>query len=557
MTKPKTTIFFRNILVAGISLWLVIGIVWAISPTVANPLRAIVQQVGPVAGPDGRSPDTPYLIDLSGSYKLLPLLTNGDEVPLLIGSFPTFTASLTQTFTMIGRPDGLGLYPLGDFYYLFVNHELGSSLVTGFSQTEPGQIKGARVSLFVFDEQWRLVGGKNLIETAVDNGVTYTLNRLTGDYEDDADGVLNNGRNFSVFCSGSLAQTGFVDGSGDAMPVWFAPQEDGSGDARGWAVWANGTAVPLPGLGRYAKEQIVPASQYRAANAGQTILLATEDNPDGEIYLYAGAQTPADPNGFSDGRLYVLRVSDQLGNPFAYETMKTTDTLTGTWTAVPQDIALGTAAALSDWVNADQRSTNFRRPEDMHEDPNHPGTFYFVTTGRSDIPPGSVMPDNAYGKLYRFTLNPADPTAPMPLTFLLEGGPDTGVSYDNITLDSHGQVLIQEDRATIEATAVLTNQMRYGRVLTYDPVAQTTRFLFELNQGVIDPGAAADYGRWESSGIIEAGVDARTGQSLYLLDVQAHSLPDPITVEGGQILLAASPHSGLPYAQYLPLAQRP
>lgn len=74
--------------------------------------------------------------------------------------------------------------------YLFVNHELGSSLVTGFSQTEPGQIKGARVSLFVFDEQWRLVGGKNLIETAVDNGgVTYTLNRLTGDYEDDADGV--------------------------------------------------------------------------------------------------------------------------------------------------------------------------------------------------------------------------------------------------------------------------------------------------------------------------------------------------------------------------------
>lgn len=557
MRKPQTAILLRTILVAGISLWLVIGIVWAISPTEANPLRAIVQQVGSVDGPDGRSPDAPYLIDLSGSYKLLPLLTNGDEVPLLIGTFPTFTASLTQTFTMIGRPDGLGLYPLGDFYYLFVNHELGSSLVTSFSQTEPGQIKGARVSLFVFDQEWRVVGGKNLIETAVDNGVTYTLNRLTGDYEDDAGDLLNNGRNFSVFCSGSLAQTGFVDSSGTAMPVWFAPQEDGSGDARGWAVWANGTTVPLPGLGRYAKEQIVPASQYRAVNAGQTILLATEDNPDGEIYLYAGAQTPADPNGFSDGRLYVLRVSDQLGNPFAYETMTTTDILTGTWTAVPQNIALGTAATLSDWVNAEQRSTNFRRPEDMHEDPNHPGTFYFVTTGRSDIPPGSVMPDNAYGKLYRFTLNPADPTAPMPVTFLLEGGPDTGVSYDNITIDSHGQVLIQEDRATIEATAVLTNQMRYGRVLTYDPVTQTTRFLFELNQGVIDPDAAEDYGRWESSGIIEAGVDARTGQSLYLLDVQAHSLPDPITVEGGQILLAAFPHSGLPYAQYLPLAQRP
>ncbi|MBK7179974.1 MAG: esterase-like activity of phytase family protein [Chloroflexi bacterium] len=494
---------------------------------------------------NGRTTTDPYLFDLSGGYGILPLLTNGDEVPLLAGAFPNFTPSATETYAMPGTPDGLGLYQAGNLNYVFVNHEFGNTAVSALSLTTPGQINGSRVSLFVFDQDWRVVGGKNLIETVSADGATYTLDPTTGNYEDGSGNVLNNGLNFSRFCSGYLAQGGFVDGSSAPIPVWFAPEEDGSAEARGWAAFADGTAVPIDGLGRYAKEQVLPASQYRADNADVTVLFSTEDDADGELYMYAGTQTVSDPNGFAAGSLYVLRVEDDLGNIFDYETMTSTQTLTGTWTAVPEAIALGTALELSDWVNANQRSTNFRRPEDIHEDPNNPGTFYFVTTGRSAIPPGGTEPDNALGKLYHFTLDAADPTAPMPIEFLLEGSETTGVSYDNMVVDSSGLVLLQEDRATTEAATILANQMRYGRILAYDPVSDTVDFLFEANQGVIDPSSATDYGNWESSGIIEVGVDGGSGQSLYLLDVQAHTLPDPYTVEGGQLLLAL-PGSALP-----------
>jgi len=48
---------------------------------------------------------------------------------------------------------------------------------------------------------------------------------------------------------------------------------------------------------------------------------------------------------------------------------------------------------LSDYVNAEGRSTNFQRIEDLSEDPNNPGTFYFATTGTAEKPGGDVEDD--------------------------------------------------------------------------------------------------------------------------------------------------------------------
>jgi len=45
-------------------------------------------------------------------------------------------------------------------------------------------------------------------------------------------------------------------------------------------------------------------------------------------------------------------------------------------------------AVLSDYVNAEGRSTNFQRLEDLAEDPNNPGSFYFATTGTEEKPGG-------------------------------------------------------------------------------------------------------------------------------------------------------------------------
>jgi hypothetical protein len=80
-------------------------------------------------------------------------------------------------------------------------------------------------------------------------------------------------------------------------------------------------------------------------------------------------------------------------------------------------------------------------------------------------------------------------------------------------------------------------QERYARVLAFDPGTGLVTFLFEANQAAVDPASAWDFGNWETTGIIEVGVDQMTGKSIYLLNIQAHSISDPNYVQGGQLVL--------------------
>ena len=491
-------------------------------------------------------PPEPFMLNISSDpvYDVLPLLTVGDEVPMLVGNFGEFTLSDQQTFAMAGIPDGLGFKAgtetnFGNVFYVWINHELHSTETSKISSTVSGQIRGARVSLYVFSTDWDVIGGRNLIEEVEADGSVFKLNTESGDYVNTDGVVLNeafgeNDVNLSHLSSGYLASTGFVDDEGDAIPVWFAPEEVNP-RGRGYAVFPNGTALALDGLGLYSKEQVYTPLQYRASNSNVTVILSTEETTDGEIYMYVGEQTADDPNGFLNGQLYTLRVEDEAGTVFADESMPEDTVLRGVWVTVDQDrIDVTDARALSNWVNgADEgilRSTNFAKSEDIHEDPNKPGTFYFVTTGVSGSP-------NEFGMMFRFRLNETDPTGDMEFELVLVGGPDTGVSYDNIVVDSNGFVLIQEHR-TAGGREMLTEQMRQGRVLAYDIDTEEVTFLFEANQAAIDPSVAMDYGNWEPSGIVEvdAGLSITAGSS-YLLDVQAHSIPDSDYVQGGQLLL--------------------
>ncbi|MCB0035717.1 MAG: hypothetical protein KDE51_16915, partial [Anaerolineales bacterium] len=166
----------------------------------------------------------------------------------------------------------------------------------------------------------------------------------------------------------------------------------------------------------------------------------------------------------------------------------------------------------------------------------HPGTFYFVTTGATTIPISATVPDNDSGRLYRLVLDAADPSAPATIEMVWQGGPDTGVSYDNITVNHHGEVIIQEDR-TAAGITIMAQQQRYARVLQYNIATDSATFLFEANQAAITPEFASDYGNWETSGIIEVEPEAFDGRSSYLLSVQAHTIPDVRYLQGGQILL--------------------
>lgn len=493
----------------------------------------------------------PYVNNVPGNpgYEFIPLLTVGDQVPLIEGTVGNYRTVAGKTFAMAGVPDGMGVFETKDNYYIFLNHEIADvdsqrrPIYSDLSPTVPGKIQGARVSLLVFDKNWNAIGGKNLIEKAIDSTGEYTLNTTTGTYTNAATGKSFS---FTRFCSAYLAQSGFVDANGQEVPIFFAPEETGSANgesaSRGWAVSPDGVALALDGLGRYAKENVVAASQYRATNSDKTVLFSVEDFTNGELYMFVGQQTAEDPNGFKNGQLYALKVTGYEG-----EFMPEGSKLAATWTPIPKEIALdSTGLVLSNWVDAEKRTTNFRRLEDFHEDPNNPGTFYFVTTGTTDRPEGTrattpAQAENPYGKLYRFSLNSTDPTGPISnFESLLTGGPETGVSYDNIVVTSKGQVIIQEDETAFGGD-MMKARAREAGIWSYDIATDKTTLVATLNENA----AGSQYnksdtaGEWETSGIVEVG----KGRNTFLFDVQAHTLTDTKVlqgnyVEGGQLILA-------------------
>jgi sugar lactone lactonase YvrE len=56
---------------------------------------------------------------------------------------------------------------------------------------------------------------------------------------------------------------------------------------------------------------------------------------------------------------------------------------------------LATGVALSEFANKGTNSTNFQRLEDIAEDPNKPGSFYFTTTGTKKPAGKPLDPDVA------------------------------------------------------------------------------------------------------------------------------------------------------------------
>jgi glycerophosphoryl diester phosphodiesterase len=530
----------------------------------------------------GKTSSLPYVDNVAGApdFQILPLITTGDEVPLLTNTFSSTlapTVSTTQRFALAGIPDGIGTQRVtvgGKTYnYVWVNQEIGEALTTELSSTATGQkIRGARVSLFVFDESWNVIGGKNLIETVTDVTGTYTLNTTTGLYQSTTNGVTTNLQAagdgaFGRFCSAFLSDTGFVDKTGKPVPVFFAPEESGI-TSRGWAVTPDGNAVALDGLGRYAKENVVAPSQYRDTTVGsKTVLFSTEDTSDGELYMWVGTKTAADPNGFKNGDLYVLRVegADYVGQ--VGEGIKKN----ATWTKVDKSVVFNADGTpkpngvdLTTFTNAAGNSTNFQRIEDIAEDPTSPGTFYFVTTGTAQKP-GTISAgtnnvniaatlaeaEDPYGKLYRFTLNTTDPTAAISnFEVVLTGGPGKGASYDNIVVERNGNVLLMEDE-TAFGGALYASENREAGIFSFNPTTKSITQLFSLDENAAGTqfNNPAAKGQWESSGIVEIPSTNVAGTSGFLFDVQAHTVPgtaDGLAVsatnpnryaEGGQILL--------------------
>ncbi len=330
-----------------------------------------------------------------------------------------------------------------------------------------------------------------------------------------------------------------------------------------------GTSYELAWMGNQEWENLLA----NPSAGKKTVVIGMNDSADGEVYVYVGDKqasgNAAEKAGLTGGKLYGIKVDGVLDES-RFDGIDTgSDLGNGHVDRAKASFSLvalgdnGDASKLDGTqLNADTEAkgvTDFLRPEDGPWDPTNPNVFYFVTTDRfnSQIAYGTNVADqDGQTRLYKLTFEDAsDPTKGGKVEMLLDVT-DGPTMMDNITVNSHGQVLIEEDPG---------NEQRSSKIWLYDPKADTreagsthgdtgltllaehdvSRF-GERDHDTARPATAPFNTNEESSGIVDVSDILGThGQDVYLMDVQAHypASTDPALaghaaelVEGGQLL---------------------
>jgi hypothetical protein len=302
----------------------------------------------------------------------------------------------------------------------------------------------------------------------------------------------------------------------------------------------RGRAYELPYLGRFSWE-----NSLAHPDAGdKTIVVGLDDSTPGQVYVYVGDKrstgNPIERAGLVGGHLFAVKVTDggvnYLSQPVAVENAgaihEGTFTLVDV-TAPPVDLQSGAKLQQRSVVAG---ATEFARPEDGNWDTKNPRTFYFVTTGAL----------GQTSRLYKLTFdslrNPTSGTIDLVVDSASLTGTDgrAAQTFDNITVNKKGRVLMQEDpggNAYIAKTWIVDPK---------EPLEAIQIFESDRNRFSAGPplGLTVDE---ESSGIIEVTDLLRAaswfdkGRRYYLGVMQAHYANGPSLVEGGQFFLMASP----------------
>jgi secreted PhoX family phosphatase len=164
--------------------------------------------------------------------------------------------------------------------------------------------------------------------------------------------------------------------------------------------------------------------------------------------------------------------------------------------------------------------TTFLRPEDGAWDTLNPNRFYFVTTDGFNLP----------SRLWAVDFNDASNPAAGGTIKLLLNGTEGQQMFDNITVDSHGKIVLCED---------VGNNAHLGKVWQYDPATDSLTQIAQHDPSRFVSGAANFLTQdEESSGVIDVShILGNAGENVYLIDTQAHFAVGGEQVEGGQLQL--------------------
>lgn len=455
-----------------------------------------------VAATGPSSSHSPYVLPSKADVKTMSLVTVGDNVPGSDGDGPGYQ--------MVGIPDGLGTYDNGDgTFTVLMNHELRAN--EGVMR-DHGAI-GAFVSKWTFDaDTLEVVAAADLIQqVALAPGGVY--------------GAPQKGVVLGRLCSGDLpAVSAFYNAeSGDGyLGRLYLNGEEVGHEGRAFAHALDGTSYELPYLGKTNFENVVAHP-----NTGDTtVVVMMDDSTPGQIYVYVGEKRrtggPVERAGLVGGKLYAVKVVGYPVEPAGGIPSGTPFELV----EIP-DAHLKTGTTIDSESRA-KGSTDFRRPEDGAWNPRRHKEFYWVTTDRPKVSGGS-------SRLWRLTFtNARKPEKGGTIDMLLDGTEGQEM-LDNMTVDTHGRVLLNEDPG---------NNPISSRIWSYEI---TTDSLVEVavQKQAQGPEASAAYEGYatndeEVSGIIPA--DEVLGEGWYLFDSQIHDATFPSAydkqklVEKGQLL---------------------
>ncbi len=446
------------------------------------------------------SSQSPYVVPSADGVETRAIFTVGD----VVGD------DVKDGYRMVGIPDGLGaIKDKGGAFTLLMNHELSSGgAVRAHGAT------GSFVSQWTIDRDLSVRDGSDLIRQIA------LWNTGSGSYDAPAVGVA-----LSRLCSADLpAESAFWDRkskTGYDGRLLLNGEENGS-TGRAFAHALDGTSYELPAIGKYSHENVVA----NPATGRKTVVISTDDSTPGQVYVYVGEKAktgnPAERAGLTGGTLYGIKVPGvpveptvggiASGTTFTAASLGNVSSLTGAALETASD-----AAGVTEW----------NRPEDGAWDPKHPNDFYFVITA-------SFTGDS---KLYRLHFNdPANPAAGGKVDQLLTGTEDGGTGerfhmLDNIVVDEHGRVVLQEDPGGQDYLArIWMYDIKSGNlteVAHFDPVRFSPDSITKLTNDE------------ESSGVIDA--EDILGKGWFLFDAQAHYAIPNYLVEGGQLLALRIP----------------
>jgi len=451
-----------------------------------------------LSGPSSSQPA--YILSSKKGVELKSILTVGDSVNLKPDGSP---------YRMVGIPDGLGAFENegedapDDSFTLLMNHELPAT--SGILRAHGAA--GAFISKWIISKKnLRVISGEDLIKTVL------VWNAASGQYE----AATTAQKTFGRFCSGDLpARSAFYDdGLGYKGRIYMNGEEVGL-EGRAFAHLLDGTSYELPRLGKFSWENSVANPETGL----KTVVAGTDDGTGGQVYFYVGTKTeasnPVEAAGLTNGELFSIKVdgldaetnSSVLNGPTPFSAYNFGDV--SSWSGASLE------AASKDSSGA-YRVTSFQRPEDGAWDPRHPNDFYFVTTASF----------TGNSRLWRLRFKDAsDPAAGGTIEMLLDGSEGQKM-MDNITINEHGQIIIQEDPG---------NQSYIAKIWRYDIARDQLTQIAQHDPALFTPGASGFLTQdEESSGIIDAAQVIDDG--WFLLVQQAHYQTDSELVEGGQLL---------------------